>query len=288
MEQSELILNKDGSIYHLNLHPEEIASTIITVGDQDRVSKVSQHFDKITVRKQHREFVTHTGELNGKRLTVISTGIGTDNIDIVLNELDALVNIDFKTRQVKEALTRLKLIRIGTSGIIGRDIPLDSFLVSKYAVGLDSLMYFYKNHQLYKNIILEKKLNEAIRPLNLNYYTTDASIHLLKHLPKDTFLEGITLTCNGFYAPQLRQLRLSAQFDGLFERFDRLEYDGLRITNMEMETAGVYGLAALLGHDAISFNALLANRRTGAFSKKPKEVVDKLLIKVLDIISNNF
>lgn len=288
MKQSELILNKDGSIYHLNLHPEEIADTIITVGDQDRVGKVSRYFDKITVQKQHREFVTHTGELNGKRLTVISTGIGTDNIDIVLNELDALVNIDFKTRQAKEALTRLTFIRIGTSGIIREDVPLDSFLVSKHAVGLDSLMYFYKNYQQHQNTLLDKKLKEVIQPLHLNLYTTNASIHLLKQLPKDTFLEGITLTCNGFYAPQLRQLRLPAQFHGLFERFDQLEYEGLRMTNMEMETAGIYGLAAMLGHDAISLNALLANRRTGTFSKNPQAVIEQLIEKTLDIISNNF
>ena len=282
---SELILNPDGSIYHLNLKPEDIASTIITVGDQDRVAKVSQHFDKILLKKQHREFVTHTGELNGKLLTVISTGIGTDNIDIVLNELDALVNIDFETKTVKEKLTSLDIIRIGTSGIIRDDIELDSFLVSKHAIGIDNLMHFYKNYSTVENSGLRKEFNKRVQS-NINFYCSSASPKWLSIIPKDIFTEGITLTCSGFYAPQLRNIRLSAQFDDLFTDLDHFSFEGLKVTNMEMETAGIYGLAQMLGHQAISFNALLASRRTGAFSAQPQRTINNLIKTVLELTSS--
>jgi uridine phosphorylase len=281
---SELILNPDGSIYHLNLRPEDIAPTIITVGDQDRVAKVSQFFDKILVKKQHREFVTHTGELNGKLLTVISTGIGTDNIDIVLNELDALVNIDFNTKTVKENLTSLDIIRIGTSGIIREDIELDSFLVSKYAIGIDNLMHFYKNYSALENKKLRDTLSNKIDS-NLNFYCSSASPKWLERIPKNLFQEGITLTCSGFYAPQLRNIRLSAQFDNLFTDLDNFIFEGLKVTNMEMETAGIYGLAQILGHQAISFNALLASRRTGEFSRQPQQTINHLIETVLELVS---
>ena len=280
---SELILNSDGSIYHLNLRPEDIAPTIITVGDQDRVAKVSQYFDKILVKKQHREFVTHTGELNGKRLTVISTGIGTDNIDIVLNELDALVNIDFNTKSIKNELTSLDIVRIGTSGIIREDVELDSFLVSKHAIGIDNLMHFYKDYAKLENMDLRHSFRQNINP-NLNFYCTSSSSKWLNQIP-NIFTKGITLTCSGFYAPQLRSIRLSPQFDSLFTDLDNFRFENLKVTNMEMETAGIYGLAQLLGHSAVSFNALLANRRTGEFSHQPQKTIKILIETVLELVS---
>ena len=281
---SELILNPDGSIYHLNLRPEDIASTIITVGDQDRVAKVSQYFDKIFIKKRHREFLTHTGELNGKRLTVISTGIGTDNIDIVLNELDALVNVDFETKTVKKQLTSLDIIRIGTSGVVSEDIELDTFIVSKHAIGIDNLMHFYKNYSELENKDLRQAFNGKIDS-NINFYCSSASSKWLDRVPENIFKKGITLTCSGFYAPQLRSIRLSPQFDSLFTDLDNFSFEGLKVTNMEMETAGIYGLAQILGHQAVSFNALLASRRTGEYSRQPQQTIDHLIKTVLQLVS---
>jgi uridine phosphorylase len=283
---SELILNPDGSVYHLNLRPQDIAPTVITVGDPDRVANVSQYFDKILIKRQHREFVTHAGELNGKRLMVISTGIGTDNIDIVLNELDALANVDFETRAVKEQLTSLDIIRIGTSGVIGNDIELDTFLVSKYAVGLDALMHFYKDF----SALEPQGLRTALEPhldANLNFYCTKASPKWHNAIDERVFKSGITLTCNGFYAPQLRNIRLLATHNSLFENLDGFTFENLTVSNMEMETAGIYGLATMLGHHAVSFNALLANRRTGQFSKQPQQTVKNLIETVLDMLTNS-
>lgn len=282
--ESELILNPDGSIYHLHLRPEEVATTIITVGDQDRVGKVSQYFDKILLKKQHREFTTHTGELNGKRLTVISTGIGTDNIDIVLNELDALVNIDFATRQLKPSLTSLDIVRIGTSGVIGKDktLAIDDLLVSVYAIGLDNLLSFYQNETALGCLALEKTLAAILQ--NRPFYTAKAANKWLDQLEETDFKQGITLTCSGFYAPQVRNIRLKNTLSGLFEQLDAVNYEGLRVTNMEMETAGIYGLSRLMQHQAVSFNALLANRRTGEFSQNAERTIDRLIQKVLGLL----
>lgn len=283
---SELIINPDGSIYHLNLRPEQIAKTIITVGDPDRVHEVSKYFDSIELKVQKREFVTHTGELGGKRISVISTGIGTDNIDIVLNELDALANIDFEKRIEKENPVSLNLIRIGTSGALQKDIPVDTFLVSAYGIGLDGLLHYYdfKNnadeHMTFLNFMemVGKETNFPIRP-----YIASAGNDLLKSLASD-FNKGITLTCPGFYAPQGRILRGNISVNNLLQNLAKFSYQDLRCTNFEMETAGIYGLANLFGHQAISFNAILANRVTNEFSSQPKAIVAQLIELVLSRI----
>ncbi|MFT5168146.1 MAG: uridine phosphorylase [Saprospiraceae bacterium] len=281
--ESELILNTDNSIYHLHLQPDQLAETIITVGDPDRVAQVSQHFDRIDTRVQNREFITHTGELGGKRISVISTGIGTDNIDIVLNELDALVNIDFDTRMIKEQLTSLKIIRIGTSGCLQKDIPMDSILLSEYAIGLDGLMHFYNfynnaDETMFQHVFLrfvDQKTGFPIRP-----YFAQGNKALIKKIGYD-MLKGVTVTCPGFYAPQGRRLRAEVQMEGILEVLADFNHNGLRITNFEMETAAIYGLANMLGHQAVSCNALLANRANGTFSKQAKQTVDKLIELVL-------
>ncbi|MGB0864432.1 MAG: nucleoside phosphorylase [Saprospiraceae bacterium] len=284
MQSSELILNSDGSIYHLHLHPEDISDTIITVGDPNRVADVSKYFDTIEIKKAYREFVTHTGHLNGKRLTVISTGIGTDNIDIVLNELDALVNIDLKTRKVKDKLRQLQFIRVGTSGCLRPEIPVDSLLISEYAVGWDGLGFFYKKNQTAENENFYQSLKNKMP--DIPFYTASASPFLVEQFASSIFNKGITLTCSGFYAPQIRQLRLPVRFPNFFEKIQAFSHKNLHITNMEMETAGIYLLAQMLGHQAISINALLANRMTGNFSKNPQLVVENMIKKVLKILTH--
>ncbi|MEL6811782.1 MAG: nucleoside phosphorylase [Bacteroidota bacterium] len=284
--ESELILNPDGSIYHLNLKPGEIADTIITVGDPDRVSQVTQYFDTIEVDVGKREFKTQTGTYKGKRITVISTGIGTDNIDIVFNELDALVNIDFETRFIKEEHTQLSFIRIGTSGAIQADIPIDSVLISQKAIGFDSLVHFYAD----KNF-LEEDLSEAFikhtqwNPRKSAPYAVSADASLLSRFSASTFLKGITVTNVGFYGPQGRKLRLGLEDDNLNHKLEHFSYRGQKITNLEMETSGIYGMSKLLGHKAISLNAILANRPLGVFSNKPGKTVDTLIRQTLDILA---
>ena len=284
LSDSELILNPDGSIYHLHLHPTQVAPTIITVGDPERVARVSQHFDRIEHRVQNREFVTHTGYIGNKRLTVIATGIGTDNIDIVLNELDALFNIDLVTRQIKTNLSQLQFIRIGTSGCLRKEIPVDTFLISKYAIGLDALMPYYTYPQNASSQQLEAELLQALGNTHLRPYVVDGSSSLLIDALGRDIQQGITLTAPGFYAPQGRQLRARAihkDFLQAIHEIDTIPILGLPITNLEMETAGIYGMARALGHEAISFNALLANRATGAFSTNPRKAVDDLVELVL-------
>ncbi len=286
--ESELIINPDGSIYHLNLRPEHLAKTIITVGDPDRVAAVSQHFDKIEFQIQKREFVTHTGYLGTKRISVISTGIGTDNIDIVLNELDALVNVDFKERKVKEQHTSLDIIRIGTSGCLQEDIPVNSFLISSFGIGLDGLMLYYDYKNNADETLLQYDFMEY-RPSELNYpirpYLAQGSTNLIEKVGQK-MIKGITLTCPGFYAPQGRKVRANTIVEDFIPLFADFQHKNLRITNFEMETAGIYGMARLLEHRAISCNVLLANRQTGEFSSTPKETVDKLIKYVLEQISD--
>jgi uridine phosphorylase len=285
--ESELIINHRGAIYHLNLKPEEVAQNIITVGDPDRVSLVSKHFDAIEVKHQHREFVSHTGRIGNKRVTVASTGIGTDNIDIVLNELDALVNIDFETRLVKEKPTHLNIIRIGTSGSLQEDIPVDSFVASTHGLGLDNLMNFYRmEHNDLENQLLQSFVTHT--QLNSNTsspYISMASPALLKHFVHD-FHQGITVTCPGFYGPQGRILRLGVNNPDLINRLTGFTFGAHRITNFEMETAGIYGLGKLLGHHCLSLNAIVANRVKKEFSSHSDRLVHQLIIKTLDIISN--
>tara|TARA_R110002051_G_scaffold243722_3_gene303701 strand:+ start:843 stop:1712 length:870 start_codon:yes stop_codon:yes gene_type:complete len=283
LEPSELILNADQSIYHLNLLPEDISKTIITVGDPDRVFEVSKHFDTIQVKKSKREFLTHTGLVKGKRITVISTGIGTDNIDIVLNELDALVNIDFATRTIKEQKIQLDIIRIGTSGAIQPSIPIDTFLLSEYAIGFDSLLRFYDAESIMNDDIQ----NQFIKHTNWSKYKSmpyvvSCDSLLAAKLNSTDILMGFTATNVGFYGPQGRKLRLKIQDDALNSKLSSFDYNGMKITNLEMETAGIYGLSKLLGHKAVSLNCILANRSTGEFSKDPSKSIEKLIISTLE------
>lgn len=287
LSDSELILHPDGSIYHLHLHPEQVAPTIITVGDPDRVEMVSKYFDRIEHRVQKREFVTHTGEYNGKRLSVISTGIGPDNIDIVFNELDALFNIDLKTRMVKENHTPLNFIRIGTSGSLQASLDVDDFLYSSAAIGLDNMLHFYEKTTDSATLELEASFSNFLKSEKLfapPSYAAAGGQSLLDKLDASA-KKGITLTCPGFYGPQGRHLRLKGPLGADFlDGVSRFEHGGQAITNFEMETAAIYGLCQLLGHQAISCNAILANRIRGTFSKKPKESVDTLIQVVLDTL----
>lgn len=287
LKESELILNDDGSIYHLNLTPDQVANTIITVGDPDRVSMVTKHFDTIEFSIHKREFKTETGTYKGKRITVLSTGIGTDNIDIVFNELDALVNVDFNTRTVKEQKTQLDIVRIGTSGSIQKDIPVDSFLLSEYAIGLDCMLQAYDCDH-----ILESDLEKAfiqqtdwIEKRGVPYVVKGSS-QLLEKLKSDATVVGFTATLNGFYGPQSRIIRIPVKDDKLNEKMSNFRYGDLKITNLEMETAAIYGLSKLLGHNTMSMNAILANRANGTFSKQPKKTVANLIKYILDKLTN--
>lgn len=282
LPESELITNPDGSIYHLNLRPEQLAPTVITVGDPERVEKITRHFDRLEVVVRKREFHTQTGYYKGKRISVISTGIGTDNIDIVMNELDALVNIDFASRSIKKELTRLDIIRIGTSGSLHSDIPVDSLLASEMAIGLDALLHFYHNEN-----VQDPGLNQALLELyngNLNSrpYSVAANAELLAQFDAPQVFRGITVTNIGFYGPQGRVLRLPLASPGLNNKLASFMYQGKKITNMEMETSGIYALSKLLGHRAVSLNAIVANRATGTFSSNPDRLVDELIVFALE------
>ena len=283
---SELILNPDGSIYHLNLLTHQLADTIITVGDPDRVVSVSKYFDKIEVQVHKREFKTHTGILNGKRISVISTGIGTDNIDIVFNELDALKNIDFETRNVKKELTSLEIIRIGTSGAIQPEIDIDSFLVSEKAIGFDNLLHFYGNTSFCDEVFSEAFISATNwNPKKSKPYVVSADESLLEIFSSEKFIKGITATNVGFYGPQGRILRLSPDDKMMSDKIKNFRFQENAITNFEMETSGIYGLAKLLGHRAVSMNAIVANRATGMFSEDSSKVIDDLIKYTLERIS---
>ena len=283
---SELILNRDGSIYHLNLLPDHISDTIITVGDPDRVALVSQHFDSIETEVSKREFVTHVGYYRGKRLTVVSTGIGTDNLDIVINELDALVNVDFMTREVcpPEERIALRIIRIGTSGALQADIPVGSHLVSEHAVGLESLMQFYPLVETGAEIEFATAVQQAVG-LDYRPYCVLGS-DLLREQLGAGMVTGNTVTCPGFYGPQGRALRLQPRFPDLIDRLSQVRYQNaegtFRLTNFEMETAGYYALGRMLGHEVVSLNAIVANRATGEFAENSDQVVNDLIAKTLE------
>jgi uridine phosphorylase len=283
IQSSELILNPDGSVYHLNLLPENIAHDIIFVGDQNRVEKITQFFDSIEFSQQKREFKTQTGTYKGKRITVLSTGIGPDNIDIVMNELDALVNIDLKTRQPKTNLTSLNIIRIGTSGSIQPDIPCDSFVLSKFGLGLDNMLRSYLIDTI-SNAAFEKAfVSHANWDLKKGTpYVVSCSEKLERLIESDLIHKGITATTGGFYGPQGRILRLNIQDEKLNYKMDNFKFEGNRITNLEMETAAIYGLGKLLGHECLSLNAIIANRATGTFSEDPYKAVDELIAYALD------
>jgi uridine phosphorylase len=282
IKSSELILNPDGSVYHLNLQPEHIANDIIFVGDQNRVEKITQFFDSIEFSTQKREFKTQTGLFKGKRITVMSTGIGPDNIDIVMNELDALVNIDLKTRTPKEKLTSLNIIRIGTSGSLQADIPVDSFVMAQFGLGLDNMLRSYLIDEI-SNIEME---DAFIKHTNWDVkkgrpYIIAGSEILEKRLESDRIFKGITGTAGGFYGPQGRVLRLNIQDENLNAKMDSFNFNGIRMTNLEMETSAIYGLGKLLGHQCLSLNAIIANRANGTFSEDPYKAVDELIAYAL-------
>jgi len=287
IKESELILNPDGSIYHLNLKPEHIANDIIFVGDQDRVDTVTNHFESIEFSTQKREFKSTTGTYKGKRLTVISTGIGPDNIDIVLNELDALVNINLENRQVKTTHTSLNIIRIGTSGSLQKDIPVDSFLMSSHALDLNGMLHSYQIDE-----ISHPEMEDAfIKHTNWNLKKCMPVIitsgkELCNKLASSNVFEGMTATAGGFYGPQGRVLRLPLQDAELNRKIDNFNYKETRVTNLEMETSAIYGLSKLLGHNACSMNAIIANRATGTFSENPKNVVKELILYTLNKLTN--
>ena len=278
IKQSELILNSDGSVYHLNLKPENIANDIIFVGDQDRVAEITSKFDTIEFTTQKREFKTSTGTYKGKRLSVVSTGIGPDNIDIVLNELDALVNIDLKKRQLKKNLTALNIVRIGTSGSLQKDIPVDSFLMSSHGLDLNGMLHSYQIEEI-SNTAIENAFVKHTNwsPKKSNPILIENSSELAKKMISEKVVTGITATAGGFYGPQGRVLRLPLQDADINSKIDSFHFNGNRITNLEMETSAIYGLSKLLGHHAVSMNAIIANRATGAFSKDYKKVVENLI-----------
>ena len=283
IKTSELILNPDGSVYHLNLLPEHIAHDIIFVGDQNRVEKITQFFDEIEFSTQKREFKTQTGTYKGARMTVMSTGIGPDNIDIVMNELDALVNIDLETRTPKAELTALNIVRIGTSGSLQADIPVDSFVMSSHGLGLDNMLRSYLIEEIVDRQIEESFIAHTSWDLRKGRpYCVAGSKVLAARIMSDRMHTGITATAGGFYGPQGRVLRLQIQDGELNGKMDNFKYGDSRITNLEMETAAIYGLSALLGHHALSLNAIIANRASGTFSADPYKAVDELIAYTLD------
>jgi uridine phosphorylase len=285
---SELIINDRGAIYHINCRPEEIAHTIITVGDPDRVKEVSKHFDSIEFINQHREFITHTGYIGKKRLSVTSTGIGPDNIDIVMNELDALVNIDFDSRTIKEKLTTLRIIRVGTSGSLQAAIPVDSYVVSTHGLGLDNLMNFYQHSsneeekQLLHSFITHSQLHQGVTAP----YITGAGVSLLKEFVHG-FHQGITVTCPGFYGPQGRVLRMGLTQPQLIDRLSSFTFGQHRITNFEMETSAIYGMGKVLGHHCLSLSTVAFNRINKEFTKDGAKAVEGLIEKTLEIVSSS-
>ena len=276
---SELILNNDGSVYHLKLHPEDIADTIFVVGDQNRVPLISKYFDKISVIKSNREFITHTGYIGKKHVSVISTGIGVDNIDIVFNELDILSAINLKSRTLKRTKQTFKIIRLGSTGCISDKINLDDIIFSRYAIGIDGIPHHYK----YNSNLFEKKLShEFAQKTNWSKklaepYAVKSSDFLWNHMYEDQFIEGITLTMNGFYAPQGRLIRIPLNQQNLIEKCDFISFNNLKVSNIEMETAGLYAFGKIFNHEVISLNTVLANRAKGLFSSNPTKSIEKLI-----------
>ena len=283
---SELIINPRGAVYHLDLRPEELATTVITVGDPDRVAMISKHFDQMEFQRRHREFISHTGRIGNKRISVVSTGIGPDNIDIVLNELDALVNIDFESRTIKADLTKLHIIRLGTSGSLQEDIPVDSLVAGTHGLGIDNLLNFYahqnndEDKQLIQSFITQTQLQSSVG----NPYIFGASSALLKHFTTG-FHQGITVTCPGFYGPQGRVLRLGISNPGFIDSLSHFSFGRHRIANFEMETSAIYGLGKLLGHHCLSVNSIIANRISKQFSADPQGLVERMIVKALGIIT---
>ncbi|RYD77876.1 MAG: phosphorylase [Sphingobacteriales bacterium] len=286
--ESELILDKRGAIYHLGIMPEEIADTILLVGDPDRVKKVSKHFDRIEYELQHREFITHTGFIGSKRISVLSTGIGPDNIDIAINELDALANIDFESRTIKPKLKSLNLIRLGTSGALQENIAVDSFVAGTHGLGFDNVMHFYKK----QNTSIELELIEAFKHHtgltegNVLPYIFEGSQRLLD-IFSEKYTKGITIGCPGFFGPQGRILRLELAYPGLIDKLSSFKYYTNYVSNFEMESSAIYGLGRLMGHECISLNVIVANRVAQKFSKDSNAAVEKLIKHSLGILADS-
>jgi uridine phosphorylase len=287
IQSSELILNPDGSVYHINLKPGQIAKDIIFVGDQNRVEKITKHFESIEFSTQKREFKTQTGIYKGKRITVMSTGIGPDNIDIVMNELDALVNIDLETRTVKSELTSLNIVRIGTSGSLQAAIPCDSFVMSQYGLGLDNMLRSYLIDSITEKAIEDAFITQTNWDMRKGRpYVIKGSETLAKKFESKQLFSGFTGTAGGFYGPQGRVLRIGIQDNDLNKKMDSFEYQGIQMTNLEMETGAIYGLGKLLGHECLSLNAIIANRAAGTFSEDPYKAVDELIMYALNKLLN--
>lgn len=280
--ETDLIINKDGSVYHLNLRPKDISDKIIVVGDPGRVHRVSQFFDSIDFEMNKREFITQTGKYKGKRLTVISSGMGTGNIEILMHELDAIFNIDLSKREPKSRRKKLQIVRVGTSGSIQEDLRIGTHLATEFAFGLDPLMQFYD----YKPKGYEKDLADQLKEtLELEYtpYCFKGSESLLEKF-RDCTVVGNTVTCPGFYAPQGREIRVPIRYRDIIQRLNYFHHEDVWLTNLEMETAGYYAFGRLLGHEVLSLNAILANRIRKTFSKNPNKPVDDLIKKVLERI----
>jgi len=285
--ESELIITQEGCIYHLDVHPEELADTVILVGDPGRVALVSRYFDRIEHKKSHREFITHTGYIGSKRISVVSTGIGTDNIDIVLNELDALSNIDFNTRRPYETTKHLNIIKLGTCGALQPDIPVDSLVVSTFGIGLDNLLHYYRyENNAEETFLLHTFQQQCGLPGNpVQPYIAEGSVRLRNHFTAG-YIHGITVTCPGFYAPQGRRLRLSPAYANLIDNLSGFTSSSYRITNFEMETSAIYGLGKLLGHHCISINNVINNRQQAVFTKDLPGAVDNMIQKALAVIAH--
>jgi len=286
---SELIINQDGSIFHLHLLPEDIADNIILVGDPGRVETIAEYFDTIELKKQNREFYTITGKYKNKRISVVSTGIGTDNIDIVVNELDALANIDLKTRTEKKEHRTLNLIRIGTSGSLQKHVPVDSMLMSTRSIGFDGLLNFYANRNTISDLEFESAFKTYVNwdKLLPSPYVVNASEKLVKLFEDKKIIKGITISAPGFYGPQGRRLRLPILDENINDKIESFEFKGQKITNCEMESSAIFGLSRLLGHDAITICAIIANRSTKEFSKDYHPIIKQLVEIVLERITRD-
>lgn len=285
--ESELIINARGAVYHLDLRPDELAGTVVTVGDPDRVKEISKYFDRIEVKRQHREFISHTGYIGKKRITVLSSGIGPDNIDIVMNELDALVNIDFTTREARKELRSINIIRVGTSGSLQADIPVDNFVASTHGLGVDNLLNFYRHehNEQEKELLHSFVTHTQVHGQIGHPYISSGAASLLKHFVEG-FHHGITVTCPGFYGPQGRILRLGIRNPEFVNRLTDFRFGRHRITNFEMETSAIYGLGKLLGHNCLALNAIVANRVAKQFSKDGLAAVEKLIQNFVRIFTD--
>ncbi len=285
ISESELIINKRGAIYHLDLRPEELAETVILVGDPERVKKVSKYFDSIEHQLQHREFITHTGFIGNKRISVLSTGIGPDNIDIAINELDALANINFETRTINADFRKLNLIRFGTSGALQADIPVDSLVASTHGLGFDNLMNYYdyekseEENKMIASFLEQTKMDTSITMP----YIFKGSEMLLNKFVND-FYKGITVTAPGFYGPQGRELRLKSKSRALIDNLTHFSFNGFRITNFEMESSAIFGLGKLLGHECMSVNVVVANRVAQQYSKDSNAAIEHMIEKALEVV----